>query len=281
MKNNLHENFQSAYKVHHSAETVMVKVQDAILHAIDGNEAVVLLILDLSAAFYTMSHEILLDRLSQRCGITGSVQEGFASYLSSRTQYVQIECSRSSLRELNCGVPQGSVLGLLLYVLYTSPVADIIKRHNLTYHLYADDTQLYVLFKLGSDDLLSSAKSSIEICVQEINNWMILNGLKLNEETTELFLLSSHYRPRPSLEFARVGGETIQPSSSVRNVGVILDPSADMEDHIKKICKRGHFHLTNISQMRSYLDRESTEAIIHAFVTTNLHYCNAILNRLP
>ena len=69
---------------------------------------------------------------------------------------------------------------------HRSPVADIIKRHNPTYHLYADDTQLYVSFKLGSGDLLSSAKSSVEICVQEINNWMILNGLKLNEETTEL-----------------------------------------------------------------------------------------------
>ena len=169
----------------------MVKVQDDILHAIDGNKAVVLLMLDLSPAFDTVSHEILLDRLSQRYGITGSVQEWFASYLSSSTQFVQIECSRSSLRELNCGVPQGSVLGPLLYVLYTSPVADIIKRQNLTYHLYADDTQLYVSFKLGSDDLLSSAKSSIEICVQEINNWMILNGLKLNEEKTELLLLSS------------------------------------------------------------------------------------------
>ena len=69
---------------------------------------------------------------------------------------------------------------------HRSPVADIIKRHNPTYHLYADDTQLYVSFKLGSGDLLSSAKYSVEICVQEINNWMILNGLKLNEETTEL-----------------------------------------------------------------------------------------------
>ena len=79
------------------------------------------------------------------------------------------------------------------------------------------------------------------------------------------------------MEFVCVGGETIQASSSVRNVGVILDPSADMEDQIKKICKTCHFHLTNISKIRAYLDRESTEAIIHAFVTTNLDYYNAIL----
>ena len=76
-----------------------------------------------------LSHEILLDRPSQRCGITESVQEWFASYLSSRTQFVQIECSRS-LRELSCGVPQGSVLRPLLYVLYTQPVADIIETQS-------------------------------------------------------------------------------------------------------------------------------------------------------
>ena len=103
MTNNLHEDFQSAYKVHHSTETVMVKVQDDILRAIDSNEAIVLLMLDLSAAFVTVSHE------TQRYGITGSVREWFASYLSSRTQFVQIECLRCSIRELNCGVPQGSV----------------------------------------------------------------------------------------------------------------------------------------------------------------------------
>ena len=110
---------------------------------------------------------------------------------------------------------------------------------------------------------------------------MILNGLKLNEEKTELLLLSSRYLPSPSLEFVGVGGKTIQPSSSLRNLGVILDPSADMEDHIKKICKACHFHLINISKIRTYLDRESTEAIIHAFVTTNLDYCDAILYGLP
>ena len=101
----------------------MVKVQDDILHGIDSNRAVVLFMLDLSAAFDTVSHEILLNRLTQRYGITGSLQKWFASYLLSRTQFVQIECFISSLRELNCGVPQGSVLGPLLYVLYVLPVA--------------------------------------------------------------------------------------------------------------------------------------------------------------
>ena len=121
--NNLHETFQSAYKVHHSTETVMEKVQDDILRGIDSNRVVVLFLLHLCAAFDTVSHEILLNRLTQRYGITGSVQKWFASYLLSRTQFVQIECSISSLRELNCGVPQGSVLGRLLYVLYALPVA--------------------------------------------------------------------------------------------------------------------------------------------------------------
>ena len=94
--------------------------------------------------------------------------------------------------------------------------------------------------------------------------------------------LSLLYRPSPSLEFVRVGVETIQPSSSVRYLGVILDSSSDMEDQIKKICKTYHFHLTNISMIRTYLDRESTEAIIqHAFVTTNLDYCKSILYGLP
>ena len=106
---------------------------------------------------------------------------------------------------------------------------------------------------------------------------MILNGLKLNEEKTELLLLSSRYRSSPSLECVCVGGETIHPSSSACNLGVIPDPSADMEDHFKKICKTCHLHLTNISKIRTYLDRESTKAIIHAFVTTKLDYCNAIL----
>ena len=92
----------------------------------------------------------------------------------------------------------------------------------------------------------------------------------------------SRNRPLPSLEFVRVGDEIVHPSSSVPNLGVMFNPSDGMEDHIKKICKSCHFHLTNIGKIRSYLDhRESTEAVIHAFVTTNLDYCNATLYGVP
>ena len=153
-------------------------------------------------------------------------------------------------------------LGLCyIFCTYTSPVADIIKRHNLTYHRYADDTQLYVSFKLGSYDLLSSAKSSIEICVEEINNWMILNGLELNEEKTELLLLSSRYRPSPSLEFVRAGGELFNRPL----LFVILEWYSIPVLIWKTTLKRCTRHLTNISKIRTYLDRESTEAIIQCF----------------
>ena len=122
--------------------------------------------------------------------------------------------------------------------------------------------------------------------------WLLTGNRKQKKlEKTELLLLSSLYRPSHSLEFVCVGGEAIQPFSSVRtsrkitswevDLGVILNPSADMEDHIKKICQTCSFHLTNISKIRTYLDRESTEAIIPAFVTTNLDYCDAIPYGLP
>ena len=126
------------------------------------------------------------------------------------------------------------------------PVADIIKRHNLTYHLYADDNQLYVSFKLRSDDLLFSAKSSIKICVQEIKNWMILSGLMLNEEKTECFYSVHVISPVLHWNLFVLG-------VTVRYVGVILDPSADIEDHSKKIYQTCHFHLINISRIRTFI----------------------------
>ena len=144
MAHHLDETFQSAYKNFHSTETALVRVQNDILCAIDNNESVILLLLDLSAAFDTVDHSILLSRLHDRFGVNGTAAAWFESYLTSRTQFVRVNDCRSTQRSLERGVPQGSVLGPLLYLLYTSPIADIIKFLKLQYHLYADDTQLYI-----------------------------------------------------------------------------------------------------------------------------------------
>ena len=107
---------------------------------IDINHSVILLLLDLSAAFDTVDHSILLSRSLDRFGVNGTVLAWFESYLKSRKYYVQVEVGKSTTHTLTCGLPQGPVLGLLLYVLYTAPVADIIKPNNLQYHFYTDDT---------------------------------------------------------------------------------------------------------------------------------------------
>ena len=206
----LEEWFQPAYKIHHSTKTALVKVHNDILRAIDDNRSVLHLLLDLSATFDTVDHSTLLLRLRTRFGVKGSALAWFESYLASRKYYVQVEgYKKSSLRSLDSGVPQGSVLGPLLYVLYTSPVADIIKSHDLQYHFYADDTQLYITFKTDSADDACLAKSRVEHCVEEIDRWMISNKLKLNDDKTELIVFSSKFCPRPCLSNVQIGSECI------------------------------------------------------------------------
>ena len=128
------------------------------------------------------------------------------------------------------GVPQGSVHGPLLNLLYTSPLADIIKRYNLEYHFYASDIQLYVAFK-------TDCKTTIEQGVRDTHNWMVINKLKINQDKTEVVLISSRYRLRPPLDSLQIGNVTVVPSSSARNLGVIFDKCFNFEEHIKSILK--------------------------------------------
>ena len=121
-----------------------------ILRAIDNGECVILVLLDLSAAFDTVDHHILITRLKHRFGITGKALGWIQPYLSGRTQFVKIGTERSSNRNLLCGVPQGSVLGPILYSMYTSPLTDIMSKHNMNHHFYADDNQIYLSFKTSA-----------------------------------------------------------------------------------------------------------------------------------
>ena len=152
--NGLCEVFQSAYRAYNSTETALLRVYNDIAKSIDNQKSVVLFLLDLSADFDTVYHSLLLDQ----------ALDWFRSYLSDRTQYVRIQDVSSDVHALPYGVPQGSVLGPLLYSLYTSPLGDIARSHGLSYHFYTDDTQLYLSFETSSpEDLVTEEEVADEI----------------------------------------------------------------------------------------------------------------------
>ena len=190
------EAHQSAYHSSHSTETALLKVKTDIIQALDNQEVACLILLDLSAAFDTIDHDILLNRLKSRFAVTGVVLKWLESYLKDRSQAVEIGVplsggSRSHFAKLRLGIPHGSVLGSILFTIYTVPIGDICRKHQVAFHLYADDTQVYLSFK---PSILSSKHESIakiKNCIEEIGIWMTQNLLKLNNDKTEFILLGT------------------------------------------------------------------------------------------
>ena len=144
---------QSAYKAGHSTETALVRMKNDILTSMDKNQCVLLVLLDLSAAFDTVNHSKLLRVLQHRIGLGGTALMWFESYLRERTQAVAIRYSTAPSVELQRGVPQGSVLGPILFTIYTLALGDIVRRHDIKGHFYADDMQLYVSFDIKDNPL--------------------------------------------------------------------------------------------------------------------------------
>ena len=281
-KHNLLEPFQSAYRKHHSTETAIVCVLNDLLCAIDDNNMVFVCLLDCSAAFDLVDHSILLHRLEHRLGITGLALDWFRSYLSGRTQNVTISNSQSTAHKLACGVPQGSVLGPKLFTVYTLPLGDIVRQHSTSFHLYADDTQLYLTCKRS--ECPSAQKSTItrlEACIDDIRQWMPLNGLKLNDAKTEFLQIQSKFGNKlPSMDIA-IGTDHIKPTMSARNLGVMFDETLCLSPHISNICKSAVFQLRQISRIRNFLTKDATKTIVHSLVTSRLDYCNSVLAGLP
>ena len=147
------------------------------------------------------------------------------------------------------GVPQGSVLGPLEFCIYTIPIGAILRHYKINYQIYADDTQLYCAFELESFDQVFS---SIRACISDIRSWMIGNKLKINDDKTELLIITSpHSKFATDLQLS-IGQCEITPTSKCKSLGVMLDDHFDMDTQIKNICRSAHFHLRNIRAIRPY-----------------------------
>ena len=269
---------QSAYRQYHSTETAMIKVTNDILRAIDDYSDVILVLLDLSAAFDTLGHQILLSRLKSYFGFTGSVLQWFRSYLTNRSQKVVISEVASSLRQLEFGVPQGSILRPLLFVLYMAPLQDVISRHGLDCMFFADDTQLYIAVNPKKP---SSELDRLSSCVEDIIKWNTDNFLLCNPTKTEVMHLTSRFikNHSPPLQFLISGDTTIKPSEQVRDLGVILDKHMNMTLHINDTCKKILLSIKSIGRIRKYVSQESLKKLVHALVLSRLDYSNSLLYR--
>ena len=278
-EHNLYAETQSAYRRHHSVETALVRLQNDILLSLDQRKEAILVLLDFSSAFDTIDHSILLSRLSQRFGFDDTVLKWIRSYLLGRSHVVKIGNSLSKPVDDVCGVPQGSVIGPLLYTLYVTPIEDIIRAHNLGAMLYADDTQVYTIFNCADRDI---AITNMNKCLQDIRIWATRNRLTLNDSKTEVVHFTSKFPPRcnPVISIC-MGGKDISTSEVVRNLGVMMDQHLTMKAHVKKICRSAMVAIRKISNIRAYLSQQTAEMLIHAFVTSRLDSCNALLGNLP
>ncbi|KAK2190776.1 hypothetical protein NP493_69g05016 [Ridgeia piscesae] len=209
-------------------------------------------------------------------GIYESALAWIASYLSDRTLAVKIEDAISRRQQLYCGVPQGTVLGPLLFTIYCMPLTATFARHHLKYHMYADDTQLYVDFPRNQLCDADIATRRIEACANDIKRWMTSHQLLLNETKTETIVVyARNVRVPPAITTADECHITRQPT--VRDIGIFLDSGMDMLMQVAPTCQAAYFQLHNIAKIRHYLTIDACKTIVHGLVTSKLDYGNAVL----
>ena len=168
-------------------------MKNYIMQSLDKNKVVLLVLLDMSAAFDTIDHGISLDRIETRFGITGTAKSWYRSrsYLNERHTRVSIANAQSVEHVLRCSVPQGSILGPQCFTMYTHPVGNIIREHNVSFHVYADNIQLYTESDPEVAGDSNRALTNLSTCISKINTWMVQNRLQLNQNHTEFFVLGS------------------------------------------------------------------------------------------
>ena len=233
-----------------------------------------LTMLDLSAAFDTLDHDILIQRLSFTFGLSDNVLNWFKSYLCDRQQKIKIENYYSDDLSILFGIPQGSVLGPLLFTMYMYPSSNVINSEKYGYHLYADDTQLYCSFK---PSLIDDAMSNVQNLTHDVNNWMVVNKLKMNCDKTEIMLCGTNSKLKNiDVDSVVICNDLISFSNNVKNLGFFIDQNFNLNLHVSNLRKKCYFEIRKISHLRPFIDEKSTIQLIISLVISKLDYCNCL-----
>ena len=281
--NNCNDPLQSAYRAKHSTETAIIKVLSDIVPDVAARQVVLVALLNMSAAFDTVDHVTLMNRLETRYAISGTAHAWFGSYLKGWESQVSVSGSLSDSVTLQFGVPQGSVLGPLLFTCYSNPIGNIVRSHHLKYHIYADDCQIYDSFDPRVPNAMENTLAKISDCIAEIRRWLSVNYLKLNDSKSEFFITGSHHSLRllntDSIELT-IGNSSIKVSPVIRNLGCFFDAKMSLAPHVDNLRKTILFHIRNLWRIRRFIDTETCHHAVRALITSRLDYCNAAFTLL-
>ena len=260
----------------HSTETALLKVVNDLFLSLNKGNISVLALLDFSSAFDTIDHTILVHRLHTDFGFTDTVLQWFSSYLTDRTQYVSLCNHCSDFAPVHSGVPQGSVLGPMLFTMYIKPLSAIIDSHSIIHHSYADDLQLQMS---APPDRISELLHSMQSCISDVKAWATANMLKLNDSKTELMLVTSkrskHLHNLPTA--ITISNAQIPFKQSVKNLGFTLDCHLTMNAHVSNIARTCYYELRRLASIRRFLTSTATATLVSAFVLLRIDYCNSLL----
>ena len=233
---NLYNTCQSAYRPGHSTETALLKVvSDLFLSHIKGNISL-LALHDFSSAFDTIDLPILVHRLHTDFGFTDTVLQWFSKYLTDRTHYISLSNHCSAFAPVHLGVHQGSVLGHILFTMYIKPLSAIIDSHSIIHHSFADDLQLHMS---APPDRMSELLHSMQSCISDVKAWATANMLKLNDNKTELMLVTSkrtkHLHNLPTS--ITIGNAQIPFKQSMKKLGFTFECHFPMNAHVSNIAR--------------------------------------------
>ena len=247
-----------------------------LVASMDAGKVTALTLLDLSAAFDTIDHTLLLRRLDDWFGVTGKALSWFKLYLTGRCQRVKLGDCLSSKTDLTFGVPRGSVLGPLLFTLHATPLSTMIAGHAIPHHLYADDSQLYVSFASGDSAV---ALKHLQSCLASVHSWMSTNKVKLNPNKTEFLLIGNKRQQSKYLSVFPIERFSVKtnPAKSAWNLEVIFDKNFTFRLHISAVCSSCFYPVRDLRCIRCYLDLDIAKVRATALVSSHLDYCNSLL----
>ena len=262
-KHKILHDYQFGFRKNHGTDLALIIIMDKITQALQNKENVIGVFLDFSKAFDTVNHNILLQKL-YKYGVRGSSHQWFASYLCDRKQFVSFNNISSSLKSISCGVPQGSVLGPLLFLLYITDINNVSKV--LFSILFADDTNVFV-----SDKNINELVVVLNRELSKLVTWLQVNKLSLNVKKAH-YMVFSPPKVNQDISPITMNGEKINRVSSTRFLGVVIDDKLKWNEHILFVKQKVSKGLGIICKAKKKFSKETLRTLYYSFIYPYLMY---------